>query len=124
MFKSTTIIKYLEDVDEVYAFVDKQLVLYYRALVPKYIPLNKQRYDPHISVVRKEIIIDKTNWNKYNNKEVEFEYTNDIGNNDLYYWINVKCDFLCEIRQSLNLSRTTPWENKFHITIGNVKDIP
>lgn len=123
MFKSYAIVKYIND--EVYAFVDKDLVLYYRSLVPKYIiSLNRQKFDPHISVVRHEIVKDKTYWNKYLDHKIEFEYSNEIENDETYWWLPVTCEFLSDLRAELGLNRFVSWHNKFHITIGNTKDIP
>jgi hypothetical protein len=123
-FKSIAIIKYLEDVDEVYAFVDKDIAMYYRSLIPKHITLNRQKFDPHITIVRKELIKDKTNWNLYHDKKIEFEYFNDISHNATYWWINVECEFFRTIREELGLNKNPPWDNQFHITIGNTKNVP
>ena len=122
MLKSIATIKYLTEIDEVYAFVDKDLSLYYRTFVPKHIVLNRQKFDPHISVVRHEIVKDKTNWNKYNEMKVEFEYSNEVEHNDTYWWLVVKCEFLETLRESLGLNRLPSWHNNFHITIGNTKE--
>jgi hypothetical protein len=73
----------------------------------------------HISVVSNEKPLDqyKHLWFKYEGLEVEFNYEYFVKNNDVYFWLEVKCDFLLNLREELGLPRNP--EFGLHITIGN-----
>lgn len=108
--------------------VDRDLSNYYRALIPKYIDVQPQKYPPHISVVRKETPIHLDKWNCYNGEEVEFFYDGIIRFGQVYCWLNVFCVRLEEIRLELGLPvssiYTKPPEGFikcFHMTLGNFK---
>jgi hypothetical protein len=126
-FSSIGILRYREDnlvVDVDYGIVDLA-----RALVPKATYLNRQRYAPHISVVRHEKPIILKNWGKHENAEVEFKYSTYIYNDEKYYWLQVLSPALNNIRVELGLSMFSKWskppdgQDCFHITIGNTKKI-
>lgn len=123
--KSVGILKYQEN--KLIVEVDVELANYYRSIIPKYIGIQKPMYSPHISVVRKERF--NNNWNKYQNKEIEFEYETFIYNDELYYWLNVYCKEFENIREELGLSNmskiTMPpdFQKCFHITLGNLKHL-
>lgn len=125
-FNSIGILKY--EIDEsvgkkVIVLVDREISNYYKKLLPKWYIIKPQKYKAHISVVRSEKqITNLSNWNKYNDEIIEFSYSNEIIWDNRYYWLQVECERLKEIRVSLGLSPTVPWTNKFHITIGNLKD--
>ena len=108
--------------------IDQQLVDYYRALVPKSIGLSRQRHDAHISVVRKETPPLMEFWEKYEGELIEFCYDPIIKNGEIYYWLNVFCVRLEEIRKELGLPVSSPYTRPpdgfskcFHTTIGNIK---
>lgn len=119
---------YSNDPYRLVVWVDPEIGNYYRSLVPKYINLQKQRYPSHISVVRKISDIPNLNkWGKYQGKEVKFKYSPEIHNNDDYFWLEARCEFLEEIRLELGLTNIN-WitcspdgRHRFHITIGNLK---
>jgi hypothetical protein len=120
MFTSRGIIKYVEA--QVYMeCVDKQIALYYRSLIPRNVTLNVPRYAPHITIVRNEPLNDVANWGYYKDQEFEFSYSGNIEHNDTYWWLPVECKIAIEIRKSLKLNEWPPWENGFHMTIGNTK---
>lgn len=125
MFKSNGILKYeLSNTvgKKVYVDVDQEISNYYRKLIPKWIIINPQKYKAHISVVRSEkLITNLSNWKKFEDERIDFFYSNEIYNDNNYYWLNVECEILKEIRIGLGLSATVPWTNQFHITIGNIK---
>ena len=106
--------------------VDQGIVEYYRHLLPRNI--NKQKYDAHISVVRKETP-NADFWGKYEGELIEFQYSPIVRWGTIYYWLDAYCDRLMDIRTELGLSPTTdinrPPDQKrcFHITIGNIKDM-
>ena len=89
---------------------------YYRQMVFKYTgqKLQKPAWDTHISVVRGEEPLKKELWGR---KEiVEFSYDPKLLTNDEYYWLEVKCDRLLDIREELGLPRIP--KIGLHLTIG------
>lgn len=109
---------------------DRELGAYYYSLVPKFLRINHQRYNPHISVVRKEVPPKMEHWGKYEGEEIEFFYDPFVWSGTVYYWINVFCSRLEEVRLELGLpvasEYTLPPEGFakcFHLTIGNTKVI-
>lgn len=124
MYTSIGQLKYYED--WLVLFVDEEIVRYYRQFVPKTLNIRKQKYPPHISVVRKgkQIIPYMEFWNKYENESVEFNYDNQIHISEPYCWLNVNSIRLEEIRLELGLTRWTGYDDKcFHITLGNTKEV-
>ncbi len=110
--------------------VDPEIARYYRALVPKWIRLNPQKYATHISVVRKENVPNLQAWGKYEGEEIAFTYGNTVRNGTVYYWLDAFCTRLEEIRVELGLPVTSEytrppdgWSKCFHTTIGNVKEL-
>lgn len=111
--------------------IDQQIVNYYRRLLPKAIShyLQRQMYDAHISVVRKEIVEPKMEfWGKYDGECIDFWYSNAIRNSDVYFWIDVWSKRLEEIRDELGLPNESLYiqppegfRKTFHFTIGNRK---
>ena len=53
--------------------VERGIVDTYRALVPKSVRLQRTRFPPHISVVRKEPIPNLDLWARYEGEDVPFE---------------------------------------------------
>lgn len=111
--------------------VDPGISSLYRALVPKYIELNPQRYAPHISVVRREVPPNLEAWGKYEGELVDFEYTSHIYNGKVYWWLNAFSERLEAIRVELGLPVSSEYTRPpdgymkcFHITIGNQKPTP
>jgi len=99
----------------------------YRSLIPKYFRVQRQKYEPHITVSRNEDIPIKEFWGKYHNQYIEFWYDNSIQYNDTYYWLNVHSPKLSSIRLELGLPlwaelcRPPDGSDNFHCTIGNTK---
>lgn len=129
MFKSSGMLKYFNDPYKLILEVDQGISDFYRKLIPKYIKLNKQLYGAHISIVRKEIPSNINKWKKYQNRIIEFEYENIIYNDETYYWLNAYSSNLEYIRKELGLqttseiTRSPDGKHKFHITIGNTKNV-
>lgn len=102
---------------------DPDLGRYYRHLLSianyKAFALTKPSWKEHITVIRDEEPPDqfKVNWEKYEGEEIEFTYYPEIYNNELYYWMDVECDRLTEIRLELGLPEKP--EFPYHVTIGN-----
>lgn len=122
MFRSTGILRYSPNLWLV-VDVDQGMADFYRWLITRYIPINRQKYPAHISVVRREKPTNIEVWNKYEGHEIEFEYSPEVTHDETYYWLDVKCDRLKEIRMELGLPACTTWRNQFHITIGNIKHL-
>lgn len=122
-FQSTGTIEYGPGIRVVVA-VERGIVEFYRALIPKSITVKPQKYGAHVSVVR---VWEKPTkmevWEKHNGLKVQFEYEPVVHNDDKYYWLNVRCSKIEEIREELGLTRYVSWHNGYHITIGNVKDV-
>lgn len=114
-----------------YVEVDKEIINYYRSLIPKYITYQPQKYPPHISVVRYETP-DLNVWNKYTKKkeEIDFSYEGTVKFGQMYLWLNCFSKRLEEFRLELGLpvesKYTLPPEGFtkcFHCTIGNMKGL-
>jgi hypothetical protein len=108
--------------------VDQGVVDYYRALMPKSIRTNRQLYNAHISVVRKEVPPRMELWGKYAGEVVEFIYGNEVFHGTVYYWLNAFSKRLEEVRAELGLPVDSPFTKPpegflktFHITLGNCK---
>lgn len=128
-YKSSGILRYFDNPYKLWVEVDPELTAFYRSLVPKSVGLKPQRYIPHISVIRKEEIPYIEYWGKYEGEEIVFKYESKIYHGKYYYWLNVYCSRLEEIRAELGLpissEITRPpdgWHWCFHTTIGNIKD--
>jgi hypothetical protein len=129
--KSSGILRYSHAGDAGFKLIveiDPGIAAFYRALIPKYIKTNPQKYDPHISVVRKEHTVNMDFWGKYEGESVDFEYDSHIHHGKVYWWLNVFSARLEEIRAELGLpvssEYTRPPEGYikcFHTTIGNTK---
>lgn len=105
--------------------VDKNITAYYRwwLLKERHLILHQPSWDAHISVVRGEKPRrDKVNlWKKYEGKRVDFLYEHgnirseiDKNNGGMYYWVDVECPFLNQIRAEFEY----PIGWRMHITIG------
>ena len=106
--------------------IDSEISKYYISLIP--FKINKQKYPPHISLIRNEIIPNANYLHSMNNSIINFEYDSYIFNNETYYWLNVYSNELKQIRINCGLCPTkigvtfSPDEKcAFHITLGNTK---
>ncbi len=119
-YNSTGLIKYGPG-KRCVLLIDATIVDYYISLIPRYIDFNKQRWEPHISICRNYEA--PTNWNVWNEKFINFEYSNIIDHDETYLWLNVKAPDIENIRELLGLPPIPPWRNYFHITLGNFKNV-
>lgn len=110
--------------------LDEDLAAFYRSLIPFWMPANKPKFAPHITVVRihKETPADLTAWGKHDGEEIEFLYEPCVYHDRTYYWLNIWCPRLEEIRAELGMSVTSPYtlppagfKKCFHCTIANKK---
>jgi hypothetical protein len=99
---------------------DDELSLYYRSLFYREYPwlgkLTRAVWGSHISIIRGERVPNYNLWRLDENKIIEFEYEPGVIDNGEYYWLNVKCDYLCYLRQKYGLSRYPQFG--FHLTVG------
>jgi hypothetical protein len=102
LFKSSGMLIYSENF-KLNVEVDQQIVDYTRSLIPKSITIKKQKYKPHITVVRNEDIINYSKWMIYTNEMIDFEYDNYVFNNNTYYWLRAFSPKLSKIRLELGL---------------------
>lgn len=108
--------------------VDQEISDFYRSLIPKYLRVNQQRYGAHVSVVRNETPPNMEHWNKYQGDLVVLHYDGVIQNGEVYYWLNVFCTALEQIRVELGLPISSEFTRPpdgfskcFHMTLGNCK---
>lgn len=107
---------------------DDQISDYYRKLYtmayPPYlnggypIKLARPVFGAHISVIRGEHIHNYHLWKLDNNKIVEFEYESGVKNNGEYYWLDVICPYLENLRSQYGLNKQPKYG--FHLTIGRI----
>lgn len=72
----------------------------------------------HITVVRNEEPLKKEFWEKYEGSEISFSCLILPQSNDVYYWLEVECDFLLSLREELGLPKKP--EFPLHLTFGNI----
>jgi hypothetical protein len=131
LYSSTGILRYAlteQHGFKLVAEIDPELARYYRALIPKWIDTNPQKYRAHISAVRKETPVKMEHWERYEGQEVEFLYSPIVHHGEVYWWLNCFSKRLEEIRLELGLPVDSPYTRPpdgmaktFHTTIGNMK---
>ena len=99
---------------------DDQISTYYRSLFAREFPwkpkLTRPVWGTHISVIRGEKIPKPELWKLDANKIIQFEYEGGVIDNNDYYWLRVKCEYLCKLREEYGLPREPRFG--FHMTIG------
>lgn len=114
---------------KVTVLVDPELHRYLRALVPRRFVCRKQKYPPHITVVRGEVPPNQSQWGLYEGRDIEFQYSDYLHSDDQYWWINCYSAKLIDIRlglglaSSYHLTRPPDGQECFHSTIGNQKSL-
>ncbi len=105
----------IEVSEEIGRYYRKQLSTFSMA---KYNDLSAPEWGSHISIVRGEHPLNSEVWNKWNGKQVHFEYANkvEIRDHSLYFWLAAKCPEAEEIRLELGLSKHP--EYGFHLTFA------
>jgi hypothetical protein len=98
------------------------IIEYYRYWVTKNqkFKLNFPSFGAHISIIRDEEPPDdfKYLWKKRDGMLVNFTYSPDFETNGEYYWLNVHCPVLNEIRTELGLPSEP--EYGYHLSIGKI----
>lgn len=127
IFSSTGTLVYSDSPLKLILSVDQGISDFYFSTVPKTFKIRKQMYPAHVSVVRNSSVPKYEFWGKYSGKVIEFEYEDMVYNDETYYWLNVFCKDLEDIREELGLTKSgdvslsPDGRHKFHITIGNSK---
>lgn len=100
----------------------KDIIDYYHHWILKELGLkiNKPLFGAHISVIRGEEPPSELQslWRKHHEQEVEFTYTHDVHSEGTYYWLDVECAELSELRNELGLDPHVQFG--FHLTIGRI----
>lgn len=111
--------------------VDRDLVAFARALLPKHIQLNQQKFPPHVSILQRETSLPILGaWGRHEGKRQPFFYDPSVRNGEMYYWLDVSPKGLVELREELGLpgmvwyTRSPDGRDVFHVTIGNLKEHP
>lgn len=105
---------------------DKTLGDYYRHLYwlarHRLERMQRPAWCEHITVIRDEEppVVKQTLWSKYAGQEVVFDYNPTIATNGEYWWLDVCCPKLLDIREELGLPRQP--EIPLHLSIGHHKD--
>lgn len=104
---------------------DDEISKYYRSLYSKeyrflngeypFTKLTRPVWGTHISFIRKE---KPSIWGKNQNQIIEFEYFAGAKDNGDYFWLDVKCDYLLDLRESLGLTRNPKFG--LHLTFGKI----
>jgi len=89
----------------------------YRLLHQKTRQLMRPAWDSHITVVRNEEPPHKELWEKYNGKQVQFDYEHNTLTNGKYWWVTVVCEELLDIRVELGILRDP--EFPLHLSVGH-----
>lgn len=125
MFSSVGTIEVFSNPTKMWLKIDSEIHRFYRSLIPFHV--NKPRYHPHISIVRKSPI-DINILLPHHGKQLEFHYSHYIYNDELYFWLECICPALEEIRCQIGLMPTeksitySPDErHAWHTTIANIK---
>ena len=105
--------------------VDEDVCRYYRNLIHYYnrpLRLNPSKHGAHITAIAGKY--ERPNeanthlWGRYEGERIDFKYNPEINTNDEYFWMEVQCQRIEDIREELGLKRKIiyPW----HLTVGNI----
>ena len=105
--------------------VDEEICRYYRNLIHfryRSLQLNPSRNGAHITAIAGKYEIPDNDhkylWNAYEGEKIDFKYNPEINTDGEYFWMEVECKRIEEIREELGLTPRIiqPW----HLTVGNV----
>lgn len=98
---------------------DDEIARYYRYLYMKEFPLKKlvkPLWGAHISWLRNEAMSNNQVWRQSNQQVIEYEYDVNVKTNGKFYWLDVSCDYLLDLRSQYGLVRRPKYG--LHLTIG------
>jgi len=101
------------------AWLDVSFRNYFK-LIPKWKNAQPQKYNPHITIVRKSVEKPIDNWKTWDGLPIKISYDPLIHYNDKYYWMNAWSDDIIALRRYLGLPDFR-FGDSYHITIGNTK---
>lgn len=103
--------------------VDQSIANYYRHMIPKYVEVKPQRHQAHVTVVRigLEVPTNMESWGRHEGELIRFRYGSDVLFDNGYYYLNVECPRIEQIRLELGLPPVFDVKKGHHITIGNSK---
>ena len=104
------------------AYLDREFSRFYFSLCPKYLRAKTQRYTTHITIVRLGIETANNNWLYRDQEIISIWYSPIIYSDNTYLFLDAWSDDISEIRIKLGLPQYR-FNNCYHITIGNVKDV-
>jgi len=126
MFQSSGIIQYSNaPLHKIWLLVDDTIGKYYRTFIP--VKVNVPKYPTHVSVYRGGEAPNMDKWGLHEGRKIEFEYSGHIYDDGVYWWLEVLCKDLENIRHELGvpdsdkLTRSPDGRHKWHITIANNK---
>lgn len=110
----------------VIAKIEGDIVKYYNWFLQKRfgLVLNKPLRGAHITIVNDRMTEEQYDLGRiYDNKELTFLYDpNDIrGNDNGHWWINVKCDEVAIIRETMKLEPIPYF--RLHLTLGKANEL-
>ena len=95
---------------------------YYRCLYRNHFhgcrKLLRPSWREHVTVIRNEEPTKNQDlWLKYDGQIVQFNYTPEVVDNEVYFWLEVDCEQLLDIREEYGLPRDP--EFALHLTVGS-----
>ena len=81
--------------------------------------LSKPAWKDHITVIRNEEPLHRDLWEKYDGENLEFSYLQEPHTNGCYWWLQISCPRLLDIREELGLPRNP--SIPFHLSFGHTK---
>lgn len=78
--------------------------------------LQKPAWGPHISVIRGEEPINKSEWGIYDGLNIEVRYDPDLRTDGDHWWLRVECEAMLDLRERLGLARNGRFG--LHLTLG------
>ena len=106
---------------------DDEIGKYYRHLYEKEhqalngeysIKLGRSVWGTHCSFLRNDKLSNQKLWGLDAGKIIEFDYYPPVKNNKEYYWVEVSCPYLLDLRERLGLRRQPKYP--LHLTIGRI----
>jgi hypothetical protein len=100
---------------------DSEITRYFRHMlwVSRFVKIQKPAWESHVTVIRNIEPPNKNKWELYAGEEVEFTYDIELKTAYEYFYLDVFCSRLLDIREELGFTREP--ECPLHLTVGNSK---
>lgn len=102
------------------AWVDHEIIEYYRSLIPKCKYVKPPKAKAHVSIVRPFEWPDRP-FSQFNGDRITIRYYLPIRSDSKYYWLDCQSEEILKIRRKLGLADYLKNEC-YHISVGNVKN--